>query len=91
MKKVMIISALVVAAAIAIAGCQSFQRSIKDLNSEITGLNRKVSVYDQNGNLLREYTGRIDIAENEYGNKVKFDINGKRVILYNAIVVVEEQ
>jgi hypothetical protein len=39
---------------------------------------------------MTTYKGKFDISENSDGTKVKFDINGKRVMIYNAIVIVEE-
>ena len=74
-----------------ITGCASFSRGVKDVTSDLSGgINRVVEVYDYTGNKIKVYEGKIDIA-NVDGNKVKFDINGKRYIIYNAIVIVEEQ
>lgn len=67
-----------------------FQRTLKSFKSNYTGgLYRIVSVYDYNGNLLREYgPAMIDISESE--NETFFDYNGNRVVIHNAIVIVEE-
>ena len=68
----------------------NFQRTIKSWKSNYTGgLYRIVSVYDYNGNLLREYgPAMIDISESE--NETFFDYNGNRIVIHNAIVIVEE-
>ena len=68
----------------------NFQRTIKSWKSNYTGgLYRIVSVYDYNGNLLREYgPAMIDVSESE--NETLFDYNGNRIIIHNAIVIVEE-
>ena len=68
----------------------NFQRTLKSWKSNYTGgLYRIVSVYDYNGNLLREYgPAMIDISESE--NETFFDYNGNRIIIHNAIVIVEE-
>lgn len=68
----------------------NFQRTIKSWRSNYTGgLYRIVSVYDYNGNLLREYgPAMIDISESE--NETFFDYNGNRIVIHNAIVIVEE-
>ena len=68
----------------------NFQRTIKSWRSNYTGgLYRIVSVYDYNGNLLREYgPAMIDISESE--NETFFDYNGQRIVIHNAIVIVEE-
>ncbi len=83
--------ALVAVLLIGVSGCEEWSRSMKDFSSSVTGLNRVVSVYGQNGELLRTYEGRIDVESTEFGNKVLFDLDGKRTIIYNAIVIVEEQ
>ena len=91
MKKFFAVMAMTVLVAFGATGCESWGRFTKDLSSEFGGgLNRKVTAYDYNGNVLYEYTGEIDIEMSE--TKVLFDTKeGKRVILYNAIVVTEEQ
>ena len=68
----------------------NFQRTLKSWRSNYTGgLYRIVSVYDYNGNLLREYgPAMIDISESE--NETFFDYNGTRIVIHNAIVIVEE-
>lgn len=72
-------------------GCKEVGRSMKDLGSSFSGLDRVVEVYTLEGTLLKRYKGQLDIETNEYGNKIKFDLNGKRVIIYNAVVIVEEK
>ena len=89
-KRWILLAILVVIISIILTGCKVWERTIKDWESNISGLNRTVTVYD-NGEVIRTYKGKIDIEVNEYGNKVKFDVNGKRVIIYNAVVVVEEE
>ena len=92
MKK-FIFTAIVILIITTLSGCgESFQRSVKTFTSEYTGgLERKVEVYSSSGQLLKTYEGKMDIETNEYGNKVLFDIDGKRTIIYNATVIVEEK
>jgi len=82
---------LLLAVVLGLSGCQAGQRLVKDLSSAHTGLDRRVEVYDHNGNLLKVYEGKIDVEANDYGNKVKFDLDGKRIIINNAIVIIEEK
>jgi hypothetical protein len=88
LKKVLI-AILLVVALISMSGCVAWKRSVKDSVSSIKGLDRVAYVYSLDGKLLREYRGRFDIETSQ--NKVKFDLNGKRFIIYNAVVIVEEQ
>lgn len=73
-------------------GCgESFDRGVKDIQSDLGGgLDRICYVYSYDGQLLTQYEGKFDIKNNDSGTQVKFDLNGKRTIIYNAIVIVEE-
>ncbi|MCY8401469.1 MULTISPECIES: DUF5052 family protein [Bacillus] len=72
------------------AGCESWDRMVKDFNASNNGLVRTATVYDQNGNKIKTYKGKFDVEVNDYGNKVKFDLDGKRIMISNAVVIVEE-
>lgn len=75
-----------------ISGCASIQRGIKDTQSEWSGgLNRVITVYDENGKVIKTYQGKIDLDPDTTGGKIKFELNGKRIIIYNAIVIAEEK
>lgn len=75
---------------ISLSGCSSCSRTVKSFGSDISGgLDRTVTVYDYNGNVLGEWSGKFDISNSE--NEIYFDDeNGKRVIIQNGIVVCEE-
>ena len=85
-----IVVALMIGMLIFAFSSANFQRTLKSWKSNYTGgLYRIVSVYDYNGNLLREYgPAMIDISESE--NETFFDYNGTRIVIHNAIVIVEE-
>lgn len=64
----------------------SGQRALVDQKSDLNnGLNRTVTVYTADGEVLAEYTGEIDIEGND-GGYVLFDYNGKRYTYYNCFV-----
>lgn len=87
---IIIVVALVIGLLAFIFSGAGFQRTMKSWRSNYTGgLYRIVSVYDYNGNLLREYgPAMIDISESE--NETFFDYNGQRIVIHNAIVIIEE-
>ena len=87
---VIIVVALVIGLLVLMFNGAGFQRTLKSFKSNYTGgLYRTVSVYDYSGNLLREYgPAMIDISESE--NETFFDYNGQRIVIHNAIVIVEE-
>ena len=62
------------------------QRAMIDQKSSIgKGLERTVTVYTANGDVIAQYTGLIDIEAND-GGYVKFDFEGKRYMYYNCFV-----
>lgn len=69
-----------------LTGCASCERGWVDFKSDVGGgLNRTINVYTANGDLIAQYTGKIDLEMSE-GGYVKFDLNGKRYIYYNCFV-----
>lgn len=74
---------------IGLSGCASCSRFNKSMASDFGGgLHRKVTLYDYDGEVLREWEGTFDVAEND--QEVYFDIDGKRVIIQGGIIVNEE-
>ena len=91
MKKLLFVATCFVGL-IGCVGCASMDRAAKSFNSELGGgLNRIIKVYTADGTQISTYEGNIDIEDTEYGNKVLFDLDGKRIVLYNATVIVEEK
>ena len=85
MKKAIIV-AVVALAVSTFSGCASCSRAITDLKSDFgNGLQRTINVYTADGELMAQYTGKIDL-EITTGGYVKFDLDGKRYIYYNCFV-----
>ena len=64
----------------------SGQRALTDQKSELAnGLNRTVTVYTADGNVIAQYKGIIDIEGND-GGYVLFDFEGTRYTHYNCFV-----
>lgn len=87
---IIIVAALVIGILVLSFSGAGFQRTLKSFKSNYSGgLYRIVSVYDYNGNLLRQYgPAMIDISESE--TETFFDYNGQRIVIHNAIVITEE-
>jgi hypothetical protein len=63
----------------------SVKRSLVDLKSEWgNGLQREITVYTADGQVLAHYEGKIDLDSTN--GVVKFDFDGKRYIYYNCYV-----
>lgn len=87
------ITAIIVGSAFALtlglSGCASCSRTAKTWNSDISGgLNRTVTLYDNQGEIVKSWDGKIDLTNSE--EEIMFDLNDKRVIIHGGIVVVEE-
>lgn len=61
-------------------------RAMTDQKAELgNGLNRTVTVYTADGQVIAQYTGHIDIEDND-GGYILFDYEGKRYTYYNCFV-----
>lgn len=89
--KLMITAIVLVILAICASSCASLGRAGKDLKSDLSGgLERTLTVYTADGEVLKTYKGKIDLASTE-GGIVKFDLNGQRIMYYNCYVEVIEE
>lgn len=60
------------------------RRAVIDQRSEFNnGLERTINILNADGDIIRSYTGIIDIEGND-GGYVLFDYNGKRYTYYNC-------
>lgn len=92
-KPLMMLTALL---ALCLALCsysESCARSCKDFNSDYNGgLHRTVKVYDIDGDLVAEYTGKFDI-ETDHSTYILWDDEmGKRHIIYFSTfnIIIDE-
>ena len=73
---------------------ESGKRAYKDQQSELNGgIERVVQVYDVDGEMIREYSGRFDV-ETDKDNYILFDDEeGKRHIVYftTGTIVIDEK
>ena len=89
MKKFIAIVLVLIMSLSMFAGCASWQRSVKSTVSDFTGgLYRRVTAYSYDGDVLGVWEGKFDVSESS--TETFFDLNGKRVILQNCIIINEE-
>lgn len=68
----------------------SVKRFSKTVESNLGGgLPRIVTLYDEQGRLLRQWRGKIDVADET--NVFDFIYNGRRIIIQGGITVIEEE
>ena len=68
----------------------SVQRFSKGVESNLTGgLKRTVTLYDHNGNVIKQWNGKIDISEAT--DETDFIVDGRRIIIHGGITTIEEE
>lgn len=89
MKRILLITAILVALLLMLSGCAGMSRAFKSIGSDISGgLHRTVTVYDYSGNEVRSWSGKIDVDNTE--DRTVFDLDGKRTIIRGGIVIIQE-
>ena len=89
MKKFIAIILVLIMSLSMFTGCASWQRSVKSTVSDFTGgLYRRVTAYSYDGDVLGVWEGKFDVSDSS--TETFFDLNGKRVILQNCIIINEE-
>ena len=59
----LVVSVLAIVTVCGLAGCSSFSRSVKSMSSDIGGgLNRTVTLYDNTGNEIKSWNGKITLS-----------------------------
>ena len=86
MKKLLLIGNMLVLS----TSCTWYQDYTKDWESDTKGLNRTVYIYSKDGKLLKTYESR-NMRYDIYDTTVTLLVNNKRVLINNAIVIVEEK
>jgi len=66
-------------------GCQQKRKHIR---SSAYGLNRTATLYNNNGGIIKSWSGMMKVEEN-VGGKTQFIMNGDTVILSGTYVIEE--
>lgn len=72
---------------------ESGQRALKDQQSDLNGgIERTVRVFDINGELIEEYTGKFDIETDKTSYILFDDENGNRHMIYytTGTIIIDE-
>lgn len=70
------------------------KRAYKDQESNFSsGITRTVTVYDINGNIIEQYSGKFDVETDNNGYILFDDENGKRHIIYftTGTIIIDEE
>ena len=93
-KKIIVFTGTILITAMLFSGCTSkIKSTVKNFESNTTGLERKVIVYSVTGVELASYEGksvRIE-TENSDSNSVSVLVDDKKHKFVNATVIIEER
>lgn len=70
------------------SGCGSWTNKLKHLHSSFTGLERKITLYDANGKVIKEWSTQAQIEDR--GGSVFFVVNGKAVSIAGTYIIEEK-
>lgn len=91
MKKIFSIITTLVILTTGASAFEGFMSGIKDKKADYVGLNRNIYVFSSSGKPLKQYSGNsINIKPSKISGGIKFEVDGKRVMIFNAPVIVEE-
>jgi lipoprotein len=77
-----------------ISSCAWWNDWKKDIGSDTKGIERTAKIYSMDGKLITEYKGLMRVKESSEGSdRIVINLineNNKRIIIENAIVIIEE-
>ncbi|GAB2021711.1 hypothetical protein RyT2_07850 [Pseudolactococcus yaeyamensis] len=74
----------------ALTGCTFWEDTAKDWQSDNSGLSRTITIYSKKGEVLKRYYGTSVRTEVDESGQIKINLDGKRLQVMNADVVIEE-
>ena len=85
-----LMAGVIAIAMISLQSCEGCKRQMKTYKSDISGLQRKAVLYDYQGNVIKQWSGKFDIHD-DGADRIFFDLDGKRVWIRGGIFIAEEQ
>lgn len=70
------------------SNCQTCKMAVKDFESDTTGIERIVTLYDADGDILNVWEGKFTIDTTD--GIASFNLDGKRIILSGTYTVIEK-
>ena len=90
-KKITVIAGVTLLSLVTLSGCTMWEDTMKGWESDTKGLPRVVTVYSKTGEVLKKYEGNnVRISDAKNGTMI-INLEGKRIQIQNADVIVEEK
>ena len=86
--KLKLSSFILTAALCGLMGCGYMRNVSKHFHSAVTGLDRKITLYNANGGVIKEWRTRAQIEDK--GGTVHFIVNGKAVTVAGTFTIEEQ-
>lgn len=90
----LLVAAALIISTIVYSNTEAGKRAYKDQESNFSsGITRTVTVYDINGNIIEQYSGKFDVETDNNGYILFDDENGKRHIIYftTGTIIIDEE
>ncbi|WP_271328043.1 DUF5052 family protein [Lactococcus muris] len=85
------ITGIIATMLLTLSGCTMWEDTMKGWESDTNGLPRIVTIYSKTGEVLKKYEGNsVRISDAANGTMV-INLDGKRIQVQNADVIVEEK
>ena len=91
MFKKVLIGATALIGLVALSGCTSFNDIGKDWESDTKWLPRVITVYSKTGEVLERFEGNNVRTSVDSSGQVKINLDGKRIQVLNADVIIKEK
>lgn len=89
-KRIIALSATVLSL-LTLSGCTWLSDAGKDWQSDTKGLARTVTVYSKTGTVLEKFEGDNVRTSVDDSGQIKINIDGKRIQILNADVIIKEK
>ena len=76
---------------VTLSGCTAFNDLGKDWESDTKGLPREITVYSKTGEVLEVFDGDNVRTSVDSSGQVKINLDGKRIQVLNADVIIKEK
>lgn len=88
-KVVTAISCLLLAS-VGFVSCESCNRRLKNMDADMRGLNRTVTLMDYSGDTIKQWQGKFLINSDDSNGYYFDDDQNNRVMIQGGIIVIEE-
>lgn len=91
MFKKIVVGVIALVGLVTLSGCTAFNDWGKDLESDTKGLPRVITVYSKTGEVLETFDGNNVRTSVDDSGQVKINLDGKRIQVLNADVIIKEK